>query len=36
MTGGADSTQQGYVEVNHDRYQWIIDMRDWFKANRQG
>lgn len=36
MTGGEDSTQQGYAEVNHDRYQWIIDMRDWFKANRQG
>ncbi|AMY70583.1 phosphonate ABC transporter substrate-binding protein [Frigidibacter mobilis] len=36
MTGGADSTQQGYAEVNHDRYQWIIDMRDWFKANRKG
>jgi len=36
MTGGANSTQQGYAEVNHDRYQWIIDMRDWFKANRKG
>ncbi|MBD3765079.1 MAG: phosphonate ABC transporter substrate-binding protein [Rhodobacterales bacterium] len=36
MTGGEDSTALGYVEVNHDRYQWIIDMRDWFKAQRRG
>jgi phosphonate transport system substrate-binding protein len=36
MTGGEDSTQAGYVEVDHTRYQWIIDMRDWFKANRNG
>jgi phosphonate transport system substrate-binding protein len=36
MTGGEDSTQAGYVEVDHTRYQWIIDMRDWFKANRKG
>ena len=35
MTGGEDSTQKGYAEVDHDRYQWIIDMRDWFKANRK-
>lgn len=35
MTGAENSTQKGYVEVNHDRYQWIIDMREWFKANRR-
>ena len=35
MTGGENSTQKGYVEVNHDRYQWIIDMRDWLKAQRK-
>ena len=34
MTGADDSTAKGYVEVTHDRYQWIIDMRAWFKANR--
>jgi phosphonate transport system substrate-binding protein len=34
MSGAEDSTAKGYVEVNHDRYQWIVDMRDWFKANR--
>jgi len=36
MTGGENSTAKGYVEVNHDRYQWIIDMRDWLKAQRRG
>ncbi len=35
MTGGEDSTAMGYVEVDHARYQWIIDMRDWFKAQRK-
>lgn len=34
MTGGENSTGKGYVEVDHSRYQWIVDMRDWFKANR--
>jgi phosphonate transport system substrate-binding protein len=34
MSGGENSTQKGYVEVDHTRYQWIIDMRDWFKAQR--
>jgi phosphonate transport system substrate-binding protein len=36
MSGAEDSTQKGYVEVDHARYQWIVDMRDWFKANRKG
>jgi phosphonate transport system substrate-binding protein len=36
MSGADDSTAKGYVAVNHDRYQWIVDMRAWFKANRKG
>jgi phosphonate transport system substrate-binding protein len=35
MTGGETSTDKGYIEVNHERYQWIIDMRAWIKANRK-
>ena len=35
MTGADDSTAKGYVEVDHARYQWIVDMRAWFKANRK-
>jgi phosphonate transport system substrate-binding protein len=35
MSGAENSTQKGYVEVNHDRYQWIIDMRDWLKKQRR-
>ena len=35
MTGGEKSTQKGYVEVTHERYQWIVDMRDWLKAQRK-
>lgn len=26
----------GYVRVDHDRYQWIIDMRAWQRAQRRG
>lgn len=35
MSGAEKSTAKGYVEVGHDRYQWIIDMRDWFKKQRR-
>lgn len=35
MTGGADSTQKGWIEVDHARYQWIVDMRDWLKKERR-
>jgi len=35
ITGGETSTDKGYIEVNHERYQWIIDMRAWIKANRK-
>lgn len=26
----------GYVTVDHDRYQWIIDMRAWLRDQRRG
>jgi phosphonate transport system substrate-binding protein len=35
MTGAEDSTAKGYLEVNHERYQWIVDMREWFKNQRK-
>jgi len=27
--------QVGWIKVNHDRYQWIVDMRDWLKKQRR-
>lgn len=35
ISGGDTSAKKGYVEVNHDRYQWVIDMRDWLKKQRR-
>jgi phosphonate transport system substrate-binding protein len=35
ITGGETSGAKGYVEVSHDRYQWIVDMRAWLKAQRR-
>lgn len=35
MTGGEDSTQKDWIEVDHDRYQWIVDMRAWIKEQRR-
>lgn len=35
MTGGEKSTAKGYVDVDHARYQWTIEMRDWLKAQRR-
>lgn len=35
MTGGDRSTQKGWFEVDHDRYQWIVDMREWLKKQRR-
>lgn len=35
ITGGEKSTKKGFIEVDHARYQWIIDMRDWLKAQRK-
>ncbi len=26
----------GYVRVDHDRYQWIVDMRAWLREERRG
>ena len=26
----------GFTRVNHDRYQWIVDMRAWIKDQRRG
>lgn len=34
VSGGDASTSKAYVPVTHDQYQILIDMRDWFKANR--
>lgn len=34
LTGGDASTSKAYVPVTHEQYQVLIDMRDWFKANR--
>ena len=27
--------QVGWIEVNHERYQWIVDMREWLKKQRR-
>lgn len=27
--------QTGWIEVDHERYQWIVDMRDWLKKQRR-
>lgn len=35
ISGGDTSNKKGYVEVNHERYQWIIEMRDWLKKQRR-
>jgi len=35
MRGGADSPQVGWMRVNHQRYQWIVEMRDWLKKQRR-
>ncbi len=35
MSGGDNSTSKGYVDVDHQRYQWIVDMRDWLKKQRR-
>lgn len=35
ITGGVTSNAVGYVEVNHEHYQWIVDMRGWLKRQRR-
>lgn len=34
ITSG-DPTVNGYIEVDHKRYEWIIEMRDWLKKQRR-
>ncbi|MEL6168081.1 MAG: phosphate/phosphite/phosphonate ABC transporter substrate-binding protein [Pseudomonadota bacterium] len=36
MDGTEEDPDVGYVEVNHERYQWIIDMRAWLREQRRG
>jgi phosphonate transport system substrate-binding protein len=33
---GDTNPQTGYVRVDHERYQWIIDMRAWLAEQRRG
>jgi phosphonate transport system substrate-binding protein len=35
MTGGEDSTQKDWIEVDHSRYDWIVEMREWLKKERR-
>lgn len=35
MSGGDTSTQKGWIAVDHERYQWIVDMRAWLKKQRR-
>ncbi|MBS7707708.1 phosphonate ABC transporter substrate-binding protein [Chelatococcus asaccharovorans] len=35
VMGGPTATQKAYIEVDHPRYQWIIDMRAWQKKQRR-
>jgi phosphonate transport system substrate-binding protein len=39
MTGIAEDDPDpdaGYIRVDHDRYQWIVDMRAWLREQRRG
>ncbi|WP_375262858.1 phosphate/phosphite/phosphonate ABC transporter substrate-binding protein [Palleronia sp.] len=33
---GDDNPTVGYARVDHDRYQWIVDMREWMRQQRRG
>lgn len=35
MSGGEDSTQKAWIEVDHSRYEWIVDMRNWLRNERR-
>ncbi|MCT7373686.1 phosphonate ABC transporter substrate-binding protein [Chelativorans salis] len=35
MDGGETSTGKGFVTVDHPRYEWIIEMREWLKEQRR-
>lgn len=30
-----DNNATGFMRVDHDRYQWIVDMRDWIRDQRR-
>jgi phosphonate transport system substrate-binding protein len=30
-----DNNAVGFMRVDHDRYQWIVDMREWIKDRRR-
>ncbi|MQY42528.1 phosphonate ABC transporter substrate-binding protein [Epibacterium sp. SM1969] len=32
---GTPNPQVGWIEVDHERYQWIVDMRAWLKKQRR-
>ena len=34
-TADNDNNTAGYVEVDHERYRWIVDMREWLKTQRR-
>ncbi|MBQ2259759.1 MAG: phosphonate ABC transporter substrate-binding protein [Loktanella sp.] len=36
ITGGEASTAGRYIDVEHEQYEILIEMRDWFRANRRG
>ncbi|WP_425049594.1 phosphate/phosphite/phosphonate ABC transporter substrate-binding protein [Psychromarinibacter sp. S121] len=31
-----ENPEVGFTRVDHDRYQWIVDMREWLKNQRRG
>ncbi|MBN9887322.1 phosphonate ABC transporter substrate-binding protein [Salipiger abyssi] len=40
LTNSVDPSDENpdtdYIRVDHDRYQWIVDMRQWIKEQRRG
>ena len=32
---GDSSEYIGWIEADHDRYQWVVDMREWLRAQRR-
>lgn len=35
MNGGDVMTEKGYVEVDHETFEWIVDMREWLRTQRR-
>lgn len=31
-----ENPDTGFIPVDHERYQWIVDMRQWLRENRRG